>query len=283
MTDKGQFMTKVIERYCADFPNQLSNLIAEIEKTARTPADEEMTLRLTGEIHRMGGTAHCMGFKFLGLAFEDLNKDLYRYQEAGKANSPEALQHVADTLKHIARYQPDVVPRNSKLLQRATALDDLITAESRCDDLNSGYTAKRRVIARERVLFADDDPHVRDLMERTLKNLGVEHVHIAASGNEVISALESFEPTMIITDWMMEPVDGLTLLKKIRSGDTNLEADTPVIFFTSLKSRANKLEATKNGANKVLSKPVVPAVISKTVLSIAEKQFRNRKNAPAHN
>lgn len=271
-------MANVIERYCADFPTQIANLVEETAKGTQTSVPGELTSRLNGEIHRMGGTAHCMGFKFLGLAFESLNKDLYALEAAGTSESPEALKEISATLQSIASYVPDIVPRNSKLLTRATALDDLIAAESKCDEPGSADRAKKRVLGRERILFADDDPHVRDLMDRTLKNLGVGDVHLAASGREVIAAMKDFEPTMIITDWMMEPMDGLTLLKKIRSGQTNLATDTPVIFFTSLKSRSDKLEASRNGVNKILPKPVVPEMISKTVLSISEKQFHNRKN-----
>lgn len=281
MSRQKNAMHSVVTRYCVDFPIQVARLVEETEKALSGSARADLIPYLVGELHRMDGTAQCMGFKFLGQAFEALNRDLDKYCQNGEADQPVCLNHMLTNLKSIASYERDIIPGNSKLLKQSRALDDLINAENECTDSVTSKNAETRVLSRERILFADDDAHVRALMERTFLELGIQFVRVVSSGSEVLEALKTFEPTMIITDWIMQPVNGLELLKKIRGGETNLAVDTPVIFFTSLKHRDYVQEATRHGANKLLPKPVVPKVISKTVLSIVEKKYHQRRTIAA--
>ena len=68
---------------------------------------------------------------------------------------------------------------------------------------------------------------------------------------------------MVITDWIMSPVNGLDLLKNIRKGHTTLDAETPVILYTSVNTPEMVSMAMRAGASKLLKSSVMPQRFSK--------------------
>ena len=133
--------------------------------------------------------------------------------------------------------------------------------------------ARRRMMGKEKILCAEDDPYTRERIQSTLMDMGAGELHVAASGYEVLKVLNDFEPTVIITDWHMEPVSGLELLRCIRRGGTGLPANTPVIFFTSQKDTESTMTANRNGVNMVIGKPVLPSTLRDNVLKVVEKKY----------
>ena len=127
----------------------------------------------------------------------------------------------------------------------------------------------------QRILFADDDPFVRDILERTLAMLGVKKTRAVMSGLDVLNEIRDFQPDAIITDWYMEPVSGIELLEFIRNGGTIIPKNTPVIFFTSKRDVASRMQAEMLGANRVLTKPVSPQILAKTLHDAIVSQERN--------
>ncbi|HEV8439137.1 MAG TPA: response regulator [Methylomirabilota bacterium] len=107
-----------------------------------------------------------------------------------------------------------------------------------------------RVRASRRVLVIDDDPTVRELMERFLVKEGFSVV-TAANGVEGLRRAREVRPAAITLDVMMPDLDGWTVLAALK-GDPEL-ADIPVIFVTILdeKTRGYSL-----GATDYLVKPV---------------------------
>ena len=66
------------------------------------------------------------------------------------------------------------------------------------------------------ILIADDDPVTRALLIKTLNKWGYD-VLVANDGLEALEIVEKDEVRIVITDWMMPNMDGLTLCKEIRS------------------------------------------------------------------
>lgn len=65
-----------------------------------------------------------------------------------------------------------------------------------------------------RVLIADDDPFTRDVLSRFLTDRGFE-IETAADGELALSAIESFEPDVVLLDIRMPVMDGLECLERI--------------------------------------------------------------------
>ena len=83
-----------------------------------------------------------------------------------------------------------------------------------------------------RVLVVDDEDFYRGLILRILDQAGFQHIDEAADGAAAVSRLSSFKPDLLILDLMMEPMNGLKLLKMLRIGMTDAPWDLPVIILT---------------------------------------------------
>jgi DNA-binding response OmpR family regulator len=103
-----------------------------------------------------------------------------------------------------------------------------------------------------RILLVEDDvPFVRAL-ERRLMIEGYE-VACAGDGREGMRAIVTFEPELVISDWMMPHVDGLELCRAVKTG---LGDEAPYfILLTAKDERQGRLEAFETGADDYLVKP----------------------------
>ncbi len=266
----------IVSRFCASFPSQVESLLSTIDADDESP-DDLMSF-LYSETHRMSGAAKCMGFLNLARDLDDLNKQIDPLKDASMKDVEKALPDLKTDLERVKWIGSTLTLGKSKLLNRASALDEMNLAEGNTADAEAKSEAMNRMLSRETILFADDDPFVRQLIDTTFRELGFGNVVVAGSGKEVLIAIESAKPTFIITDWEMHPVSGLELLKRIRSGHADLPDDTPVIIFTSFKDKQHAHEATKAGANKVRTKPMLPADLVTAVIDVIGKryQIRNR-------
>lgn len=102
-----------------------------------------------------------------------------------------------------------------------------------------------------RILIADDDPGLRRVMQIQLEEAGYA-VTTAADGQQALAALEECKPALVITDLKMPGMDGLELLKKLRSS----QPDLTVIIITAFGSIQTAVQAMKAGAYDYLTKPI---------------------------
>ncbi|UFS71264.1 response regulator [Geomonas sp. RF6] len=103
---------------------------------------------------------------------------------------------------------------------------------------------------RGRVLIVDDEKVILDLTAIILKNRGYE-VFTALSAKEAFVIIEEQKPELVLLDYMMPNVDGLTALKEIR----RRFPDTYVIMFTGKGSEEIAVELMKAGASDYILKP----------------------------
>lgn len=108
---------------------------------------------------------------------------------------------------------------------------------------------------KNRVLIVDDEPAQRLILSMTLKKEGYDTVE-AADGSEALNALK-VDPSIrvVITDLNMPKMDGLELIKRIRSEEIHY---TYILVQTSLDDRNSLLQALSTGADDYLLKPVFP-------------------------
>lgn len=100
------------------------------------------------------------------------------------------------------------------------------------------------------ILIAEDDPEVRQALERILSFEGYRHVS-AGDGAAALEAIKDHEPSMIILDVMMPFVDGLEVCRTIRSrGDR-----TPVLMLTAREEIPDRVAGLDAGADDYVAKP----------------------------
>lgn len=102
-----------------------------------------------------------------------------------------------------------------------------------------------------KVLLVDDSGVMRKIISRCLASLGVSDVTEAADGVEAWAAFQKEEFEFVITDWNMPNMNGLELIREIRTVNT----DVPVIMVTTEGEKAKVLEAIQAGVTDYLCKP----------------------------
>src|SRR4051794_27915820 len=109
-----------------------------------------------------------------------------------------------------------------------------------------------------RILLAEDSEPLRDLFSRLLRGDGFE-VRAAADGRAALDCLEDFEPDLVLTDLMMPALDGLGLLRQLRSMPGT--AAVPVVVMSAGATPEAEREARSAGAAEFLTKPVDSAML----------------------
>ncbi|QDT39004.1 response regulator [Stratiformator vulcanicus] len=105
-----------------------------------------------------------------------------------------------------------------------------------------------------KVLVVDDSHTMRIIQKRCLNSLGVEDITDAADGREALEYFASGEFDIVLSDWNMPVMDGLTLLTEIRKRDK----DVPVIMITTEAERSRVVSAIQAGVSDYIVKPFTP-------------------------
>ena len=109
-----------------------------------------------------------------------------------------------------------------------------------------------------KILAADDDRIVRRIVVAKLSGLGYE-VTQAEDGQEALRLLESGDvPDLLITDSLMPRMNGLELVRSIRSSPSAALAKLPVIMLTSRQGEHDVIEGLQTGLDDYVTKPFSP-------------------------
>lgn len=123
-------------------------------------------------------------------------------------------------------------------------------------------------IGKAKVMVIEDEPFIRTLIRRLLKQLGVEDVHEANEGGAGLKEVVRIRPHLIFCDIHMEPVDGLTFLQKLRALPMADIKSIPVVFLTADSQEETVLKARSLAVNGYLVKPVSPAALQARIQAI---------------
>ena len=104
-----------------------------------------------------------------------------------------------------------------------------------------------------KILVVDDSATMRRIVSNVLSMLGFANITTAINGKEALQALGSDDFDLVVSDWKMEPINGLDLLKKIR-GDKKLK-DLPFIMLSAVSDKKSIIEAINNGVSEYIVKP----------------------------
>ena len=101
-----------------------------------------------------------------------------------------------------------------------------------------------------RVLVVDDEMHVRSMVGSTLERHGYE-VKLASSGREALEMLGMNSFDLVLTDIVMQDINGIALLERIHSQQPNL----PVVMVTAIHDISVAIDSMRRGAYDYLLKP----------------------------
>lgn len=99
------------------------------------------------------------------------------------------------------------------------------------------------------ILVVEDDAPVRNLITTTLKAHDYKYI-VAKDGNEAITQASTYNPDIILLDLGLPDIDGVKIIKKIRTW-----SDVPIIVISARSEDSDKIEALDSGADDYLTKP----------------------------
>jgi len=110
------------------------------------------------------------------------------------------------------------------------------------------------------ILLVDDSRTIRNIQKNVLKQLGHTDIVEAEDGVKALAIFKQQPPDLMLVDWNMPNMDGITLIRKVRETDKTV----PIIMCTTEAEKSRVLEAIKAGVNNYIVKPF-------TVESLGEK------------
>ena len=102
-----------------------------------------------------------------------------------------------------------------------------------------------------KVMLVDDSRTIRNIQKNVLAQIGHTDIMEAGDGVEALKLLETDTPDLMLVDWNMPNMDGITLIRKVR--ETNKK--TPIIMCTTEAQKDRVIEAIKAGVNNYVVKP----------------------------
>ncbi len=112
-----------------------------------------------------------------------------------------------------------------------------------------------------KVLLVDDSKTMRNIQKGILAQLGYSQIEEAADGLDALSKLGAFSPELLLVDWNMPNMDGLTFVKKYRASG----GASPIIMVTTEAEKVRVVEAIKAGVNNYVVKPFTPDVLAERI------------------
>jgi len=130
----------------------------------------------------------------------------------------------------------------------------------------------------EKVLIVDDEQNILELLEYNLKKEGYDVIR-ADTGEKAVSILEKVRPNIVLLDQMLPGIDGLNVLRKIRS-DESLSA-MPVIMVTARSEEIDKIIGLELGADDYITKPFSVRELSARVKALLRRTKRADAQMPS--
>jgi two-component system chemotaxis response regulator CheY len=109
------------------------------------------------------------------------------------------------------------------------------------------------------ILIVDDYKTMLRIIRNLLKQLGFNNVDEAIDGSSALTKLRDKDFGLVISDWNMEPMSGLQLLKEVRA-DVKLK-EIPFIMITAESKSENVIAAKEAGVSNYIVKPFNAATL----------------------
>jgi two-component system chemotaxis response regulator CheY len=112
-----------------------------------------------------------------------------------------------------------------------------------------------------KILLVDDSRTIRNIQKNVLAEIGYTDVIEAGDGVEALSRIAAEKPELMLVDWNMPNMDGITMVRKVRETDKT----TPIIMCTTEAEKSRVVEAIKAGVNNYVVKPFTGETLSEKI------------------
>lgn len=124
-----------------------------------------------------------------------------------------------------------------------------------------------------RILIAEDHKEISDVVKQYLLKEGYEVV-VVGSGIEALSTMSQSQFHLLILDIMMPGVDGMEVLKTLRT-----YSDIPIIMLTAKVQESDRISGFDSGADDYVTKPFSPKELLGRVKALLKRSYKETKSS----
>ncbi|MEN0652542.1 MULTISPECIES: response regulator [Hyphobacterium] len=107
-----------------------------------------------------------------------------------------------------------------------------------------------------RILIVDDNPHMLKIVRTILNAFGVTLIYEALSGHEALEVARNEAIDIIITDYQMDGMNGVELIKSLRDQNRVANPLVPIIMLSAYSEKSRVFEARDAGTTEFCCKPI---------------------------
>ena len=104
-----------------------------------------------------------------------------------------------------------------------------------------------------KILIADDEPSIRELVRMALEEANLTEIIEAENGRDTIEKAAHFQPSLILLDWMMPEMDGLSVCRTLKMQENT--RNIPIIMLTAKSEESDIVLGLEMGAVDYITKP----------------------------
>ncbi|MED5419362.1 MAG: ATP-binding protein, partial [Verrucomicrobiota bacterium] len=154
------------------------------------------------------------------------------------------------------------------------ALGTLDSAPSLLDPAVTAVPGVEGSANKELVLIAEDEDGLRRFLKEEVEEMGCGVVE-ACDGLEAWKRAQQFQPQLIILDYMMPEMDGITLTQRLRQN--NLTSQVPILLVTAAADETPRIQALEAGVSDFLTKPFTTAELRLRIRNLLDRQKYQRE------
>jgi two-component system alkaline phosphatase synthesis response regulator PhoP len=122
-----------------------------------------------------------------------------------------------------------------------------------------------------RILVAEDDPDIANLLAHYLQRAGFE-ADLVASGADVLPRIKKAPPDVLLLDVMLPGLDGLSVCRTVRSDQRT--ASIPIIMVTAKTDESDRIVGLELGADDYIAKPFSPNEVIARIRALLRRAQR---------
>ncbi len=121
------------------------------------------------------------------------------------------------------------------------------------------------------ILIVEDNQPMLELSKSLMSTFGLQKILTARNGEIGFKIFCAENPDIVITDWMMKPVDGISLTRRIRNDPSSPNQYVPIVLMTGFSERRRVVEARDAGVTEFLVKPFNARDLYRRISQVIER------------